>query len=85
MKERAMVYNYNTYIHAYIFSLTVVSRKRTRCGDCDGCAASECRKCRYCCDKPKYGGKGVLKQCCILRKCKRLRLMCDGKYKTKCV
>ena len=57
-------------------------RKRKRCGVCDGCTADDCSKCRFCMDKPKFGGKGVLKQCCISRKCKRLRTDLKGICKT---
>ena len=45
-------------------------RKRTRCGDCDGCQISEdCGTCPNCLDKPKFGGPGKKKQCCIKKKC----------------
>ena len=51
-----------------------IGRKRKRCGCCDGCSASDCGKCCFCLDKKKFGGKGTLKQCCFLRRCKRLKL-----------
>ena len=39
-------------------------KKRKRCGVCDGCVSDECEKCRFCLDKPKYGGSGKMKKCC---------------------
>ena len=30
------------------------------------------RKCIFCKDKPKFGGDGKKKQCCVLRKCQAL-------------
>ena len=44
-------------------------KTRKRCGTCSGCKASDCGVCKYCRDKPKYGGPGRLKQCCEKRKC----------------
>ena len=50
------------------------SRRRIRCGDCEGCLNNvDCQQCTYCLDKPKYGGPGRLKQCCLHRRCKNLR------------
>jgi hypothetical protein len=53
-------------------------RKRKRCGECAGCAGIECGQCRFCLDKPKFGGKSTLKQCCELKKCKRLKAESDN-------
>lgn len=44
--------------------------KRMRCGTCDNCLSTECGKCKYCLDKPKFGGTGRLRQSCIYKKCK---------------
>ena len=33
--------------------------------------SKDCGKCRYCLDKPKHGGRGILKQCCISRRCQQ--------------
>ncbi len=52
--------------------------RRKRCGSCNGCVAKDCKKCNYCFDKPKYGGRGVLKQCCINKRCEKLGFDCDG-------
>jgi hypothetical protein len=55
-------------------ALGSAKRKRmTRCGDCDGCMAHDCGQCLYCLDKPKFGGTRVLKQCCIQKRCKRVK------------
>ena len=34
--------------------------KRRRCLVCVPCLASDCKKCKYCLDMPKYGGKGTV-------------------------
>ena len=45
------------------------SIRRGRCGQCAGCAAVECGACSACRDKPKFGGKGSMKQACAKRRC----------------
>ena len=51
-------------------SLLPVGRKRSRCGKCDGCLQDDdCGECLFCKDKPKFGGKGKKKKCCIRKKC----------------
>ncbi len=51
-------------------SHSVPKRARgSRCGKCEGCLRSDCGKCVYCRDKPKYGGPGKKKQRCALRTC----------------
>ncbi|GAB1603167.1 histone-lysine N-methyltransferase 2A-like isoform X2 [Argonauta hians] len=45
-------------------------RRKVRCKQCEGCVADDCGTCVYCLDKPKYGGKNVIKQACINRRCK---------------
>ena len=55
----------------YIFHNAVGTRKRGKCGDCQGCTEQhDCGTCINCKDKPKFGGPGRKKQCCIKRKCK---------------
>eukprot|EP00090_Calanus_glacialis_P045654 TRINITY_DN8622_c0_g1_i1.p1 TRINITY_DN8622_c0_g1~~TRINITY_DN8622_c0_g1_i1.p1 ORF type:complete len:637 (-),score=114.05 TRINITY_DN8622_c0_g1_i1:324-2234(-) len=39
------------------------------CQKCSGCIRSDCGKCIYCKDKPKFGGRGVQKQKCQFKKC----------------
>jgi len=43
--------------------------KMTGCKKCPGCLAPECNVCPYCMDKPKNGGRLVLKQKCKERVC----------------
>ena len=44
--------------------------KRTRrCGQCAGCVAQDCGVCSACRDKPKFGGRGTMKQACSKRRC----------------
>ena len=44
-------------------------RRSLNCGKCPSCKRSDCRKCRFCKDMPRYGGENRLKQKCILRRC----------------
>ena len=50
----------------------IIGIKRRRCGSCDNCTMNDCGCCRFCLDKPKFGGRGTLKQACINKKCKKL-------------
>ena len=45
-----------------------IGRSR-RCNQCLACLREDCGKCKFCKDKPKFGGKGVKKQCCIKQRC----------------
>ena len=54
------------------WTLFCSGKKRKRCGVCDGCTSDDCKKCRFCLDMPKYGGKGTMKKCCSRRLCLRL-------------
>ena len=47
--------------------------RRTRCRVCAACTSVDCGKCGPCKDKPKFGGKGHLKQACFMRKCHNMR------------
>ena len=40
-----------------------------RCGKCGPCKAIDCGTCQNCADKPRFGGKGVKKQACVVRRC----------------
>ena len=42
-------------------------RKSKRCFNCESCNQPDCRKCLFCKDMKKYGGKGVKKQSCMNR------------------
>ena len=43
-----------------------------RCGQCANCQQADCGMCKFCKDKPHFGGPGRLNQPCIKRKCIRL-------------
>ncbi len=65
-----MLHNGIMWIYLQVYFLLVGSRKRARCGNCDGCQQSEdCGACSNCLDKIKFGGPGRKKQCCAKRKC----------------
>ena len=49
--------------------IIVAGRRRGRCNQCPGCQRPDCGTCKFCLDKPKFGGKGLKKQCCANRKC----------------
>ena len=49
-----------------------LKRKRwSACGVCHGCLATDCGECINCLDKSKFGGQGVRKQSCVVRRCVR--------------
>jgi len=50
---------------------TTKKRKRM-CGNCDACLRDDCGKCVYCKDMVKFGGKSLLRQKFLLRKCLNL-------------
>jgi len=56
--------------------------KRRRCGECDGCTASDCGKCLHCHDMAKFGGQRLIKQCCVHRRCKVIKPISTGKKET---
>lgn len=48
---------------------TPVKRKKSkRCNSCSNCMIKDCGKCIQCLDKPRFGGRGIRKQCCALRR-----------------
>lgn len=53
----------------------LAGKKRGRCGTCTGCTADDCQVCSMCLDKPKYGGPGKKKHCCVKRKCLSLQAL----------
>lgn len=55
-----------------IFSNSNRSR-RVPCRKCQGCLSSDCGRCLYCLDKPKFGGQDVKKQKCLKRRCRSLK------------
>lgn len=57
---------------AALIKTTRKKRKRA-CGECAGCMIkNDCGKCKYCKDKPKFGGPNRLKKKCEIRKCRNL-------------
>ncbi|KAK8757205.1 hypothetical protein V5799_000092 [Amblyomma americanum] len=48
--------------------------RKGRCNRCAGCLAVDCGKCACCRDKKKFGGKNLLKQACLQRRCSNLSL-----------
>ena len=55
-------------------STTTSKSGRTRrkgCGKCEGCLCpNDCRRCKYCKDMKRYGGRGKLRRRCIARQCR---------------
>ena len=47
-------------------------RKRWACGSCTQCTAEDCGECINCRDKMRFGGLGVRKQSCVMRRCVRM-------------
>ena len=45
------------------------SHRKAACKQCEGCKTPDCNVCTYCLDKPKNGGKLILKQKCKMRVC----------------
>ncbi len=43
--------------------------RTARCGRCDECRKGDCGTCYNCQDKPRFGGQGIRKQACKMRKC----------------
>ena len=55
-----------------IHNLSIGKWKRIRCGVCQSCLSSDCGKCKYCLDKPKFGGTSRLRQSCLNKKCQNM-------------
>ena len=45
------------------------SLRKLRCGECDACTRDDCKTCKYCLDKIKFGGQGISRKICAKRKC----------------
>ena len=54
-------------LQQYLFDVQgyLVIENVLTCGTCPGCVAEDRQKCPMCLDKPKYGGRGKKKQCCV--------------------
>lgn len=48
--------------------------RRKRCGRCTGCTSTDCGSCRFCLDKPKFGGPGKKKKPCLQRICSEMQV-----------
>eukprot|EP01119_Soliformovum_irregulare_P010975 TRINITY_DN2714_c0_g1_i1.p1 TRINITY_DN2714_c0_g1~~TRINITY_DN2714_c0_g1_i1.p1 ORF type:complete len:479 (+),score=106.23 TRINITY_DN2714_c0_g1_i1:1613-3049(+) len=48
-----------------------LSKRKTRCGECDNCRRKNCGRCLYCKDMKCFGGRGTLRQACMHRKCEK--------------
>ena len=48
-------------------------KKTVACKTCPGCVAPQCGECKYCLDMPKFGGKGKMRQRCVLKACKDIQ------------
>ena len=46
-----------------------MNHKSKSCSKCTGCLKENCGKCSACRDMTRFGGKGVLRQKCVYRKC----------------
>ena len=40
--------------------------------NCDGCTIQDCDKCKFCLDKPKFGGQNKLRKRCLMRACNNI-------------
>jgi len=51
---------------------TVGVKRKKSCEACRGCLAPNCSVCKYCLDKPKFGGSNRLKKKCLERQCEAI-------------
>ncbi|KAL9186382.1 hypothetical protein ACHAXT_005620 [Thalassiosira profunda] len=56
--------------------------KRFKCGQCEACQREDCGKCLFCLDKPKFGGRLLLKQVCVHKRCPYKRYALPAKVVT---
>ena len=59
----------DTYILILPYYSPNLGSKRKRCYSCSACLREDCGTCKFCVNKPKYGGPGKKKQCCVKRCC----------------
>jgi len=50
-------------------SKTEGSKRKKGCDLCPGCLTPDCSLCKYCLDKPKFGGENRLRRRCVERRC----------------
>ena len=70
MRESIIKTNQTTYNK--IYHKSNINKRLLRCRICEGCLAEDCGRCKNCKDKPRFGGNGIRKKCCLDRICKRL-------------
>ena len=58
----------NYYFDEHSKTISVNSGQKRSC-DCSGCLRKDCGSCKFCLDKPKFGGPGKKKKRCIKRVC----------------
>ena len=51
---------------------TVGMKRKKGCESCRGCLAPNCSVCKYCLDKPRFGGSNRLKKKCVERQCETI-------------
>lgn len=47
--------------------------RASKCGACYACLRDNCGRCKFCLDKPRFGGQNILKQACVLKQCPNKR------------
>ncbi|XP_030231052.1 methyl-CpG-binding domain protein 1b isoform X2 [Gadus morhua] len=59
-------------------------RRRRACGTCSAClGTTDCGKCDFCRDKPKFGGRNTKRQKCRLRQCQSRAKLGPGRRKPR--
>jgi len=59
--------------------------RKLRCLECDACKREDCGECRFCLDKPKFGGTHRSRKPCVLRVCMNPRIKLVATPTTKAV
>ena len=59
--------------------------RKLRCLECAACKRDDCGKCRFCLDKPKFGGTHRSRKPCVLRVCMNPRIKLVATPTTKAV
>jgi len=67
----------DTIVHRHAAEPPTTGKNRrllSRCGECAACFSEDCGTCRFCVDKPRFGGPNIKKRGCIWRICKAVPL-----------
>uniref|UniRef100_A0A2D4GIS6 CXXC-type domain-containing protein n=1 Tax=Micrurus corallinus TaxID=54390 RepID=A0A2D4GIS6_MICCO len=52
-------------------------QQNRKCGQCEACLLkTDCGRCDFCCDKPKFGGQNLKHQNCRWRQCLQFAMAC---------